>query len=955
MVSDITDETAVEELVGNIRRSFPPIAGVMHGAMVLEDGPFSEMSFEAMTKVLRPKVLGTIHLDRLFRENTLDFFVFFSSLASAVGNRGQANYSASNMYMTAKTFERQRSGLAASVLHLGAVMGVGYVSRESSRSISGEALFSIVRRAGFDQMDERAFHQCVAEAILASRPNSSRNPEIVTSVRVVNVDEEVSVPWTNNPRFSHCITRGSTNDEAKRTLGGSMAAVKPRLLEVTSVEEAITVITDAFVQKLQVMLQIQLQSDDDRSNFLTANAEETGIDSLVAVEIRSWFQKEMEVDVPVLMILGGATVAELITCAAEKLPATLTPNIGQDSSIDVKEKIHDIDLKSPVTAPCTRSSDISTTSGPSQSEDVDDRTSTSRKSTAPPEQEPTPAPIVNDTDKLGRNTSPGLDKSGPLSLMTQPTRAQDLDLEKTAPMTLGQSRFWFLRQYIEDQTTFNVTLLVRLHGPLQVTRLEAAVQVLGQRHEALRTAFVVQEGQQIPVQGILKKSLLRIERKQISDTHDASQAVEAMKNYVFTIERGESMRIVLLALGPRDHFLIFGYHHINMDGASVEILLADMGKLYTGTPLRSEPYQYPAYALQQQLDVQLGNMDSDITYWKRELSDMPPTLPLLPYASVKARPAMHKYDHNRVDRRIDTELSGRIRDLCRRQKVSQFHFYLAVFQVTLFRLLNVSDLCIGTADANRFEGNLATSIGMYLNLFALRFRLSKGQSFQETLKNTRRTAYAAMAHSRAPFDLVLDSLKIARSTLHSPIFQAFINYRVGVAAHRTMGDVEGQIEEYSMGRTAYDITLDIMDDPHSGPRLTLLTQSSLYSEQDASLFTDTYVHLLDYFALEPASRLDTAPVFTPESVEKAIKLGQGTKDAASSMIYPHNPQLTCIVLQVLLSLLSGRKPLFTGLTTLSDGIPTPSPSESRSQGEYGASSSLETEQWPSQQRCSPPT
>ena len=56
----------MEELVGKIRRSFPPISGITQGAMVLEDAPFSEMSFETMDKVLRPKVPGTIHLDRLF-------------------------------------------------------------------------------------------------------------------------------------------------------------------------------------------------------------------------------------------------------------------------------------------------------------------------------------------------------------------------------------------------------------------------------------------------------------------------------------------------------------------------------------------------------------------------------------------------------------------------------------------------------------------------------------------------------------------------------------------------------------------------------------------------------------------------------------------------------------------------------------------------------------------------
>jgi len=862
--SDITDRAAVEQLVDKIRQSFPPIAGIMHGAMVLEDVPFSEMSLETMTRVIRPKVLGAVHLDRLFRDSSLDFFVFFSSLASAVGNRGQSNYSAANMYMTAKTFERRRQGLAASVVHLGAVMGVGYVMREPR-----EVIFPAIRRAGFQWIDERAFHQCIAEAILAGRPDSGRSPEIITGLRVVNVDEEDPVPWMDNPRFQHCISHGVADAGAKRTQGGAMVAVRARLFEITTPEEGQGVIADAFLQKLQVMLQIQLESSEDRANMLTANAEDTGIDSLVAVEIRAWFQKEMEVDVPVLKILGGATVADLVAFAFEKLPAALTPNLGNDSNVTKKEK-GETGSRILVDPPLARRSATSDHVGSLATASIDDSevqtSASSGATTPPPESDPRVASPTHDGDiEPGNQVDAG------------PGHPQALDVERTVPMSLGQSRFWFLNSYIEDQTTFNCAFSARLKGPLQLNKFEAAIQALGRRHQALRTAFVVQPDQQVPVQAVLRTSLLHLEKRQIREAGEASSAVEELTNHVFRIEQGESMRVMLLALNPTDHFLVMGYHHINMDGASLQVLLADLTNLYTGKPLTPRPHQYPDFAVQQRLEVQQGKMDQDIAYWKTQLAGLPPALPLLPFASVKMRTAMHRYDHNRVDRKIDAALFARIRGTCRQQKASQFHFYLAVLQATLFRLLDTPDLCIGMADANRFEGDLATSIGMYLNLLPLRLHPSAGQTFQDTLKATRRTAYEAMAHSRAPFDLVLDGLQIPRSTRHSPVFQAFINYRAGVAEKRTMGALEGEgdSEEYHVGRTAYDINLDIIENPNSDPRLMFVVQKHLYSEGDAGILADTFMHMLDYFAGQPGSTLGAAPAFAPSSVAKAIELGRG--------------------------------------------------------------------------------
>lgn len=240
LCSDITNRVALKAVIREIQNTFPPVAGIAHGAMALEDASFSEMSFETMEKVLRPKVLGAIYLNELFQDDSLDFFVFFSSLAAVSGNRGQTNYSAANMYMTALACQRRQKGLAASVLHIGAIMGVGYVTREVSNIV-----FAAIRKAGFQWMSERGFHQCFAEAIIAGRPQSGLNPEIVTGLRVINTSDEEPAPWTNIPRFQHCLIRGGTE---KSKLGSEDAAlpVKARLLGASTPEEVFMIIKSEF-------------------------------------------------------------------------------------------------------------------------------------------------------------------------------------------------------------------------------------------------------------------------------------------------------------------------------------------------------------------------------------------------------------------------------------------------------------------------------------------------------------------------------------------------------------------------------------------------------------------------------------------------------------------------------------------------------------------------------------
>jgi hybrid polyketide synthase/nonribosomal peptide synthetase ACE1 len=232
--NDITNKDALVSLVDQIRQNFPPIAGVAHGAMVLDDVSFSEMPLEKMTKVLRPKVNGAIYLDEIFRgdADALDFFVFFSSAVTIAGNRGQAAYSAANSFMTALANKRRSQGLAASILHIGAVMGVGYINRNHGFLGSvHEASFKV----GFLLLSEREFHLCFGEAVLASHPLSGRNPEVMTALRTSGLDD-VMIRWPKFPRFQHCLQSDQAGDR-KTTKRAADASIKSRLAEATTEEE----------------------------------------------------------------------------------------------------------------------------------------------------------------------------------------------------------------------------------------------------------------------------------------------------------------------------------------------------------------------------------------------------------------------------------------------------------------------------------------------------------------------------------------------------------------------------------------------------------------------------------------------------------------------------------------------------------------------------------------------
>ena len=212
---------------------FPQIAGVANGALILRDKTFANTDLESFQTVLRPKVDGTINLSELFNENSLDFFIAFSSIVATMGNTGQSAYSAANSFLKSLIAQRRKRGLAGSVIDISRVLGIGYTERETkARGKLTERVIEKIMNITL-AMSESDLHQLFAEAVLAGRPNLGLNPELITGIRTLSSDMTNDVFWANNLKFSHFIQDIGDVPVGKES-GVARVPIKTQLLSAKS-------------------------------------------------------------------------------------------------------------------------------------------------------------------------------------------------------------------------------------------------------------------------------------------------------------------------------------------------------------------------------------------------------------------------------------------------------------------------------------------------------------------------------------------------------------------------------------------------------------------------------------------------------------------------------------------------------------------------------------------------
>ena len=287
---DVGDEAALAAELAAVRRSMPPLAGVIHAAMVLADAPIESMDEAKFAAVMNPKAGGALNLDRLTREDELTFFVMLSSVASIVGNPGQANYNAANAMLDAIAHRRRLEGRPATVLHLGAIADVGFVSRNEAIGRHTDRLGVTPTPPGvLLQLFERTLREGATQRVAA----------LLHPARIV-----ATVP-SNAARFARLVDTVDAPASASG-LRGELAQLSSaqRPARITSaLLEAIGRITGAEVGKLP---------SDRRLSDL-------GLDSLMSAQLSSWLQAALGVNVPIMQLLKQPTIAELATELASRI------------------------------------------------------------------------------------------------------------------------------------------------------------------------------------------------------------------------------------------------------------------------------------------------------------------------------------------------------------------------------------------------------------------------------------------------------------------------------------------------------------------------------------------------------------------------------------------------------------------------------------------------------------
>nr|WP_245836121.1 non-ribosomal peptide synthetase [Mycobacterium rhizamassiliense] len=349
------------------------------------------------------------------------------------------------------------------------------------------------------------------------------------------------------------------------------------------------------------------------------------------------------------------------------------------------------------------------------------------------------------------------------------------------PLSFAQSRLWFLDQFQGPSAVYNMSVALRLSGPLDTDALGAALADVVGRHESLRTVFPHSDG--VPYQEVLAPDRASFGWQ----THDASawtrdrldQATAAVARHTFDLANEIPLRAELFAVAEDEHLLVAAVHHIAADGWSITPLMNDLGAAYVSRiggaapGWNALPVQYADYTLWQR--AQFGDLDDvdspigrQLAYWQQALAAMPERLQL---PTDRPYPRGVDYRGDRVAVEWPVELQLRVRALAKEHGVTSFMVIQAALAVLLSKISASSDVAMGFAVAGRGDTAVDDLVGFFVNTLILRVQVGGEATVTDLLAQVRARSLEAFDHQDVPFEVLVERLNPIRSVSHHPLVQ----------------------------------------------------------------------------------------------------------------------------------------------------------------------------------------
>ncbi len=440
--------------------------------------------------------------------------------------------------------------------------------------------------------------------------------------------------------------------------------------------------------------------------------------------------------------------------------------------------------------------------------------------------------------------------------------------EKNYPLSTSQKRLWILSQSEKSSVAYNMPFNIELDQKYDIVSFQNALETIIERHEILRTVFVVTDADEVR-QKILSVNELdfAVEFKDYSKEEDPNEKIE---NYItedrhkpFDLEKGPLFRCVLLKKSDKKYEFYINMHHIICDGWSIEILINELFVLHDSFKnnkkflLPELEIQYKDYAVWQDNKIKNGDFEPQRNFWLNKITD---NITLIDLPSDKVRPGVMTFSGHQIGANLPSNLALKLKQFCSKNEISLFTGILATWNLLLYRYTSLKDIIIGSPVAGRSHSSLQNQIGFYVNTVLFRNIIDPKQTVASFVETMKKEVIDVYENQEYPFDKLVEDLNLKNDISRNRLFDILLVLQQDLQQDNNAKEYDELIiNDKGSCKAKLDIELTFYDYPN-GLNLDVNFNSDVYDKEMITTLIEHYCQLLQVILTNPEVEIEKIDV-----------------------------------------------------------------------------------------------
>jgi len=438
-----------------------------------------------------------------------------------------------------------------------------------------------------------------------------------------------------------------------------------------------------------------------------------------------------------------------------------------------------------------------------------------------------------------------------------------------SPLSSSQNRMWFMFEMNDQDPSYNISMSVHVKAKTDIKLLQAAFDALIKRHSILHTTYqyvdnqimqFVQDPQSIPIIELDIRDKTPDQQQQLIEELN-------MPGEPFDLRNGPVIRAVVVWTSNDDEFILHvAVHHIASDGVSLQTMMDDLlfnyEQFLTGSTDERAQLQLEYTDFVDWLDKERKSDEyqSALNYWREQLKDAPRVLQL-PTDHPRSQTDSFKaalYNFN-----VNKEMTNRVKEFAKDHQTTPFSVLITTFAIVLHKYSRDEQLNIGIPFSRRPLSETKDMVGYFTNTLVLKQLFSDDDTFVDKIASVTQLVREMFVNQAAPFEEIIDQLKVERNLSIHPLFQVNFNLLTGVYKQWKTEHLTADVINANSGYPEFDLSLEMFEST-DGYRSGVKYNAKLFTKETIVRFIAHYNALLEQILADPSRIINERSLLTPD-------------------------------------------------------------------------------------------